>query len=85
MKRRTLLLLAVAVVVYLGGYLAFRATRSEVWSHDGRSYVIFPANGAGQALYYAWRPLSYADAALTGRQAHIGPHQLTGDAAPRRP
>lgn len=74
--RKTSLSVAVlaALALYIGGYLAFRQVRAETWARDGRTYVIFP-EGAGRALYYLWRPLSYLDGRLTGMGAHIGPHR----------
>jgi hypothetical protein len=68
--RRTALLLFAAYVV---AYIAFRLLNTEVWAADGKAYVIFPANFT--PIYYAFRPLSYADGMLTGMGAHIGPHQ----------
>jgi hypothetical protein len=62
------------LVLYVGGYIAFRNTFSETWEKDKATYVMFPAGPVGLALYYAWRPLSYADAQMTGIGAHIGPH-----------
>ena len=69
---RTILML---VVLYAAAYGLFRQTHIEVWEKDNQAYVIFPAGGLGKALYYAWRPLTYADAAATGMRFHIGPHQ----------
>ena len=66
--------IAIAVLVYVGAYVAFRQARIEVWQRDQQAYVIFPA-GYGALLYYAWRPLSYVDGALTGMRFHIGPHR----------
>jgi hypothetical protein len=66
-------LLAIALLLYVGTYVWFRQTSAEVWERDKQAYVIFPA-GYGGALYYLWRPLSYADGALTGMRFHIGPH-----------
>jgi hypothetical protein len=66
--------IGVAVFLYVA-YVAFRQTRTEVWQRDQQAYVIFPAGGYGAFLYYAWRPLSYVDGALTGMQFHIGPHR----------
>jgi hypothetical protein len=63
------------VVLYIGGYVAFRQSFTETWEKDKANYVIFPARPVGLALYYGWRPLSYVDAQLTGIGAHIGPHQ----------
>ena len=68
-------LVLLALVAYAGGYAVFRQTNEEVWPQDNRTYVIYPAGAVGQALYYAWPPLSYADSALTGIQFHIGPHR----------
>jgi hypothetical protein len=70
MKKFVVLLL----VLYVGGYLAFRQTNTQVWERDKQSYIIFP-QGNGVAFYYLWRPLSYLDNALTGTRAHIGPHR----------
>jgi hypothetical protein len=67
-------LVLLVLAVYLGSYVAFRQTNQEVWPKDNQAYVIFPAGAVGHALYYVWRPLSYADGALTGMRFHIGPH-----------
>jgi len=63
------------LVLYAATYGGFRQTHIEVWEKDNQAYVIFPAGSVGKALYYAWRPLTYADATLTGMRFHIGPHQ----------
>jgi hypothetical protein len=62
-----------ALGIYLGSYLWFQSAHREVWARDGRAYVIFPARAP--AVYYLYRPLSYADAALTGTGSHVGPHR----------
>ena len=67
-------LLVIAVLLYVGGYIAFRLSHVETWERDKQAYVIFPES-YGRPLYYAWRPLSYLDAALTGMRHHIGPHR----------
>jgi hypothetical protein len=64
-----------AAFVYIGAYVAFRQTQTEVWQRDQHAYVIFPAGGYGTLLYYGWRPLTYVDGALTGMRFHIGPHR----------
>ena len=68
-------LLIVLLVIYVGAYAVFRQARQEVWQTDQKAYVIFPSGPLGQALYYAWRPLSRVDRALTGMRTHIGPHR----------
>jgi hypothetical protein len=68
-------LVLLLVVIYAGSYAAFRQTNKEVWPKDKQTYVIFPSGAIGQALYYAWRPLAYADSALTGIRFHVGPHR----------
>jgi len=60
-------------VAYLAGYVVLRATRTERWERDGRLYVLYPAGA--RPLYYLFRPIAYADQALTGTGAHIGPHR----------
>lgn len=65
--------LVVVVLIYLVAYAAFRSMNAEVWEQDGNSYVIYPREPI--AVYYLFRPLSYADAYLTGMRIHIGPHQ----------
>jgi hypothetical protein len=67
-------LLIFAPLLYVGGYVGFRLTHVEVWERDKQAYVIFPES-YGRPLYYAWRPLSYLDATLTGMRHHIGPHR----------
>lgn len=74
MSRAATTLIA-ALFVYAGSYLLFRQSNIEVWDRDKRPYVIFPTGGLGSALYYAWRPLSYVDGAMTGMGFHIGPHR----------
>jgi hypothetical protein len=74
-RRKTALVLLIALALYAAGYVAFRQARAETWARDGRRYVIFPDGSAGRALYYLWRPLSYVDGSLTGIGAHIGPHR----------
>lgn len=63
--------LLAAAVGYVGGYVAYRQSHVERWAKDGKPYVIFDSMGA----YYAFRPLSRLDEALTGTGAHIGPHR----------
>jgi hypothetical protein len=75
MSSRVLALLAMAVLVYVGAYVIFPHARTEVWQRDQPAYVTFPDGGSGALLYYAWRPLSYVDGALTGMRFHIGPHR----------
>jgi hypothetical protein len=74
MSRTALIALVIVLLVYAGSYLAFRQSNTEVWERDKQAYVIFPT-GPGSALYYAWRPLSYVDGAVTGMRFHIGPHR----------
>ncbi|MCE3289648.1 MAG: hypothetical protein K0R83_1660 [Caulobacter sp.] len=74
LPRRTLVLILVAAVAYLGGYAWFRETQTRTWIRDQQKYVIYPANLPGRMLYYAWRPLSLVDKALTGRSSRIGNH-----------
>jgi hypothetical protein len=64
------------IIIYVAGYVVFRQTQSEVWTNDSNSYVIFPESVLGRLAYYAWRPLSYLDAKLSGMRFHIGPHQV---------
>ncbi len=69
--RRLVLGVLLCAVVYVASYVGFRVTHVEVWDHDGREYVIIQQ----RLLYYAYRPIMYLDAALTGMGFHIGPHQ----------
>jgi len=66
-------LIILCVVAYTGGYAALRLINVETLPQDGQQYVIFPEKPI--ALYYAYRPLSYLDAAVTGMRFHIGPHE----------
>ncbi|RYF95440.1 MAG: hypothetical protein EON95_01405 [Caulobacteraceae bacterium] len=74
LPRRTLVLIVIAVLAYVGGYVWFRETQSRTWIRDQQKYVIYPVNLPGKALYYAWRPLGLIDRALTGRGSRIGNH-----------
>jgi hypothetical protein len=66
-------IILVLLSIYIGGYFVFREFNQQVWSKDNNVYVIFP-KGIGKALYYFWRPLTYADGYATGMDFHIGPH-----------
>ncbi|MEX3008412.1 hypothetical protein [Hoeflea sp. TYP-13] len=66
-------ILAILIGIYVLGYIVLRIANAEVWDQDGNTYVIFPNDPI--ALYYAYRPLTYVDGALTGMRFHIGPHQ----------
>jgi hypothetical protein len=74
LPRRTLILILVAVVTYVGGYVWFRESQTRTWIRDKQQYVIYPDNLPGEALYWAWRPLGLIDKALTGRNSRIGNH-----------
>ena len=74
LPRRTLILILVAVVTYVGGYVWFRESQTRTWIRDKQQYVIYPDNLPGGALYWAWRPLGLIDKALTGRSSRIGNH-----------
>jgi len=63
----------VALACYVLAYLVFRSSSVEVWPRDGQAYVIVPAEAPW--LHYVFRPLMYADGALTGMRFHIGPHR----------
>ncbi len=66
-------LFAVICAIYIGSYLAFRITHIEVRERDRQPYVIFPKDQ--MVLFRFYRPLTYADAVLTGMRFHLGPHQ----------
>ena len=56
---------------HLDVYKRQRQTRIERWERDGREYVLYGSH----AVYLLFRPMSYADQALTGTGAHLGPHR----------
>ena len=64
----------VVLLLYVGAYVVFRQSHVETWERDEQAYVIFPES-YGRPLYYALRPLSYLDTAITGMRHHIGPHR----------
>ena len=68
---KILKMVALVLVAYVGTYVMFRATNTETWEVDGRSYVIF----GSRLTYYLFRPLTYIDGAVTEMRFHIGPHQ----------
>ena len=70
MRRYGITLATALVIVYLVGYLSVRHSYAEVWERDGNTYVLVPST----VLYYMFRPVMYADSALTGMRFHIGPH-----------
>lgn len=73
MIRKTWLL--AFLLIYIVGYAVFRQVNSEIWAKDNQTYVIYPDTTLGRAGYTFWRPLAYADNAMTGRRSHIGPHR----------
>jgi len=72
-RLRWLLVAIIAFVLYIGSYLAYRASHIEVWERNEQPYVIFPVNSP--VVYYVYRPLTYLDEVLTGMRFHLGPHQ----------
>jgi hypothetical protein len=76
MKKRAkylIVILAVTLAAYVGSYAIFRSNHVEIWEEDNQAYVIFPEDNI--SLYYFYRPLTYADALITGVRFHIGPHR----------
>jgi hypothetical protein len=63
----------ILLLTYVGAYAIYRQTHIEVWEKDGKPYVIFPRDSV--VAYYLFRPLTYADGAITGMGFHVGPHQ----------
>ena len=57
--------------IYLGAYLMLRFLFVEAHT-TGENYLIFPKDKP--LLYWAFRPMSYADEYLTGMKCHLGPH-----------
>lgn len=74
--KKLIVLVLLCAAVYAGSYVWFRGTHVEVWSQDGREYVIVPLGA--RLLYYVYRPIMYLDATATGIRFHIGPHR-TGE------
>ena len=72
-RRRIWVVFTLLALAYVGSYLGFRKSHTEIWKNDGKAYVIFPRNSS--ALYFAFRPITYLDGALTGMRFHIGPHR----------
>jgi hypothetical protein len=71
--RRLVRWIAALLILYVAGYVLFRQVNIEVWAKDGHAYVMFPEKAAW--TFYAFRPLTYIDSALTGMRFHIGPHR----------
>jgi hypothetical protein len=70
--RLGLRLVIFAVALYLGFYVRFRNQWIEAASDLERT-VIYPEESSW--AYYLFRPLAYADQALTGTGSHLGPHR----------
>jgi len=71
--KRILGLIVLAVVAYVAFYVVYRGGHREVWTGDGKTYVIL----GSRITWYAFRPLSYVDARATGMRFHLGPHRDT--------
>lgn len=73
MKPKLIISAVILILLYVLSYVLFRHSHTEIWAHDGKAYLIFPQRSPG--LYYFYRPVMYADGALTGMRFHIGPHR----------
>lgn len=70
--KKSILILILVLLLYVGSYVLFRNSHVEVWEEDGQEYVIFP----DIVSYYIYRPVSYVDAKWNDMNFHIGPHQV---------
>ena len=68
--RRAALTLAIAATVYVASYIGYRATHTALNPDTNQPCVTFPQETG--TLYRFFRPLSYADHALTGMDTHAG-------------
>ena len=62
----------VLVVLYVTSYIVLRSRWTHTWDKDGKAYMHFPVTPSWVYLFF--RPLSIADAQLSGMNFHIGPH-----------
>ena len=69
--KKNLLVLAGLVIFYIGSYILYRTSHTEIWNRNNQAYVIF----GSRFSYYAFRPIAYVDGIVTGISFHIGPHQ----------
>jgi glyoxylase-like metal-dependent hydrolase (beta-lactamase superfamily II) len=65
--------LAIVLLAYFAAYVVLRARWAVRWDFEGRTYVLFPESAPW--TYHAFRPVAYADGALTGMRFHMGPHR----------
>ena len=72
LMKRTIIIFAILILLYVLSYTIFRRTHSEIWEKDNQTYVIFPEN---KFLYYLFRPMVLIDGKLTAMQFHIGQHR----------
>ena len=61
------------LLLYIAAYGMIRKSYAEISAADGMTYVIFPERPIW--IYYAFRPLTVIDGALTGMRFDIAPHQ----------
>ncbi len=71
--RIAVLIIALFLVIYPGSYWHFRNSHVQIWDHDKKPYVIFPAKHP--LIYRIYRPLTYVDGFITGMHFHLGPHR----------
>lgn len=68
--KKFLLVIIGISVLYLGTYIWYRNSHTEIWSDNGQRYVIF----GSEVSYFAFRPIAYVDGMVTGIRFHFGPH-----------
>ncbi len=76
-------IILVLVILYVTSYIVLRSRWTHTWDNDGKAYMHFPVSPGW--VYFFYRPLSIADAQLSGMNFHIGPHpgQESGDSPPQ--
>lgn len=62
----------VLAILYVTSYIVLRSRWTHTWDKDGSAYMHFPVSPGW--VYHFFRPLSIADAQLSGMKFHIGPH-----------
>lgn len=62
----------VLAILYVTSYIVLRSRWTHTWDKDGSAYMHFPVSPGW--VYGFYRPLSIADAQLSGMKFHIGPH-----------
>lgn len=61
------------VVIWAGGYIAYRGEHGAFTPPDGRMHVVYPQSRPGDLAYRAYQPLRWLEERYAGSTSARGP------------